>query len=107
MTGNLQKDPSILQLLNRLRADLGDDAFDIVDHWEGESSAIGLALPSDHRVLVYVCTEDLPQGSFSYELELPPNDETSVYSVARRSDGCSYLELLGALSSHWKISKRL
>ena len=33
MSADPAKDASILELVDRLRADLGDDAFDIVDHW--------------------------------------------------------------------------
>lgn len=103
MNNKLNKDPSILNLLGRLRTDLGDDAFDIVDHWESDIVAIGLACPSDHRVLAYISTIDQPPDSYSYELELPPTNGDELYSVAGESNGCKYSELLDALCSHWKI----
>ncbi len=103
MTAEPNKDPSILNLLARLRTDLADDAFDIVDHWDGDLVAIGLACPSDHRVLAYISTINQLPDSYSYELELPPTNDDELYSVAGESNGCTYPELLDALCSHWKI----
>ena len=37
-----------------LRESLGLDAFDIMDHWEPNLCAVGIASPRDHSVLVYV-----------------------------------------------------
>ncbi len=105
MTAKPNKDPSILDLLARLRTDLGDDAFDIVDHWTDDFVAIGLACPNDHRVLAYVSTNNHPSASYSYELEIPPTDGDELYSVAARSDGCTYQELLDVLCSHWSVAR--
>ena len=105
MTAKPNKDPSILNLLARLRADLGDDAFDIVDHWEYDLVAIGLASPRDHRVLAYVSTLNQLPDTFSYELELPPSNGDELYSVAANSAACTYPDLVNALCSHWNVAR--
>ncbi len=105
MTSSLDKDDSILNLLERLRSDLGDDAFDVVDHWDGDLVSIGLALPSDHQVLAYISTLNAKPDTYSYELELPPTNDDAIYSVASTSDSCSYAELLQTLCAHWKITR--
>ena len=48
------KGPSLDQLIDRLRRDLGPNAFDIVDQWARDPHATGLAAPWDHHVLAYV-----------------------------------------------------
>ena len=68
----LQKDESIIRLLDRLRGRLGAGAFDVVDHWEGDLCAVGIARPDEHGVLVYVCTAHEPEDTYFVSLELPP-----------------------------------
>jgi len=48
------KSAQIVQLLAHLQWELGPTFFDLVDHWEADLTAIGLACPSDHSRLVYV-----------------------------------------------------
>jgi hypothetical protein len=56
-------------------------------------------------VLAYVSTGNEASGSYSYELEVPPTGGDEVYSVAGRSSGCTYSELLDTLCSHWNIAR--
>ena len=71
MTAPLQKDKSIIRLLDQLRTRLGRDAFDVVDHWESDLSAVGVARPDNHGVLVYLSTFGEPEDSYFASLELP------------------------------------
>jgi hypothetical protein len=103
MAPTLEKDPSILTLLDRLRDDLGSASFDVVDHWDADLCAIGLGLPANHQVLVYVSTFGSESGRYDYELESPPTSEGEVYSAAGRGEGCTYEELLGIIKSHMKV----
>ena len=66
------KDPAIIELLERLRRRLGPEAFDVVDHWEGDPTAVGIASPREHGVLAYLSTFDRPPGRYDVELEWPP-----------------------------------
>lgn len=77
MDKTLQKDESIIRLLGRLRNRLGADAFDVIDHWEADLCAVGIARPDDHSVLVYICTFGRADEDYFVSLELPPrpNDE--------------------------------
>jgi hypothetical protein len=68
----LQKHKSITELLDRLRTRLGTAAFDVIDHWEGDLCAVGVARPDEHGILVYVSTFGEPEGSYFVSLELPP-----------------------------------
>ena len=57
MSVNVNKDESITRMLTELRAELGDGAFDVVDHWD-DIFATGVAHPDNYAVLVYVSTHD-------------------------------------------------
>ncbi len=107
MTFEQQKDPAVLKLLGRIRQDLGDNAFDIVDHWVDDNLAIGLALPADHRVLVYVSTfsHTADPDLYTFYLELPPTSEDMEYVDAGGAEDVTYDELLAALCSHWNIER--
>jgi hypothetical protein len=107
MNSKQWKDPAVHKLLGRIRRDLGDNAFDIVDHWKDDHLAIGLALPSDHRVLAYISTFTNVDDNhlYSYYLELPPTSAHVEYSDAGGSEDCTYDELLAALCSHWNIER--
>lgn len=100
----IKKDAAVVALLDRLENDLGTGVFDIVDHWGDDAMAIGIGLACDHRVLAYIST-DPGTDRFSYELELPPTDAISVYSVAATSSDCSYSQLLVALRMHWNLGE--
>jgi hypothetical protein len=67
----LKKDTTIVQLLEILRDRLGAGAFEVVDHWEADMSAIGIASPRDHRVLAYLGCFGREPGSYDVELESP------------------------------------
>src|SRR5262245_31947164 len=54
MESTLEKDPRILDVLDRLKLTLGADAFDIVDHWSSDLIAVGIASPQNHQGLVYI-----------------------------------------------------
>lgn len=96
----MDKDHSILALIAQLRADLGDDQFDIVDHWDGDLCAIGVAKPSDHALLAYISTSVRPQGNYFLELETAPGESSEVYDVAGRYDSIVYSDLLERIDRH-------
>lgn len=71
MAKTLEKDANLLRLLAELRVSLGDHAFDIVDHWEADLQAIGIASPRNHGVLAYLSIHDCDTAHCNVELELP------------------------------------
>lgn len=68
----LTKHASVLATLRRLRGRFGSAAFAVVDRWESELRALGVAHPDEPRRLVHFCTHDRPRGRDAVELELPP-----------------------------------
>ena len=99
----LDKDERIIDLLARLRADLGEDAFDVVDHWKPDLCAIGIAMPTDHSQLFYISTHGHGDDEFDYELEIAPQSPDDIFDVAGRGDADSYSTLLGIVREHLKL----
>ena len=86
----LQKDQSIVRLLDGLTARLGPRAFDVVDHWESDLCAIGIARPDNHDVLVYISTNGESDERCSVSLELPPQPGSDIpYTAAGDHDAAS------------------
>jgi hypothetical protein len=102
----LQKDQSIVRLLDGLRARLGLRSFDVVDHWEGDSCAIGIARPDNHSVLVYISTSGEPGERCSVSLELPPQPGSDIpYTAAGDHDAASLDELAEIVRRHFQYDR--
>jgi hypothetical protein len=96
----LDKDPALLQMLAQLRALLGEGAFDIVNHWESDWCAVGVASPRDHGVLVYLSTFNCEPGFYDVELELPPPGEDAIYSVAGKYRNVGFDDVVSTVREH-------
>lgn len=102
MSAYNKKDESIARMLNELRAELGADAFDVVDHWESDTSAIGIARRDDHGVLVYVSTYGRNSNQYWVSLEFPPRtDDSSPYVPAGERVVHGVQELVSVVRSHF------
>jgi hypothetical protein len=96
----LDKDPTLLQMLAQLRAELGEGAFDIVDHWESDWCAVGIVSPRHHGVLVYISTFNCESGFYDAELELPPAREDAIYSVAGMHRNIGFEDVVRIVREH-------
>jgi hypothetical protein len=100
-----RKDPAVGELVDRLASDLSTN-FDLVDHWE-DLMAVGLALPSDHGVLIYVAVITDDEGEllhspdrYFYECESPSRTDALGYHVAYSGDHVSYDQVAKAATRH-------
>ena len=101
MNSDLEKDPSLLAVLARLRHDLGEVAFVVSDHWEMDLCAVGIASPKDPRVLAYLSTWQQPPDRYYLELELPgESDDNTDYHVAGKWESIGYPELREQIARH-------
>jgi hypothetical protein len=99
----IQKVPALIEVVHRLRRDLGTASFVIQDHWDADLSAIGLARPDDHRVLAYVSVYKLPVGEYYVELERPSRGKTS--EVVGTWPSVGYAVLCQLLGEHFGVSR--
>lgn len=96
-----EKSAEIVDVVERLAADLGPTAFQIVDHWKVDLCAIGIASPAEPRQLAYISTFRSEPSRFSLELETPgPTDEVTDYGVAGTWDSLSYEDLRERVGDH-------
>jgi hypothetical protein len=101
MEKSLEKDAGILLVLAQLRASLGEDAFDVVDHWEADLTAVGIANPRNHSVLVYLSNFNRDQGHYDVELELPPTaKEDEPYRIAGNHWNVGFNEVIAIVREH-------
>ncbi len=96
------KSAQIEQLVADLREELGSASFDVVDHWEADLTAIGLACPSDHSRLVYVDAATPPL--FTAILEVAPEAGSDLpYADVGTHDELTLAELAQVVRSHLGI----
>jgi hypothetical protein len=104
MTAVFDKDPAIKGILGRLWSRLGADAFVVVDHWESDLRATGIANSRNLSLLVYISCYGEAPDRFGYELELPPpNGADSTYQVAGRGSDVSFDELAAVVAQHLNL----
>ena len=97
------KDPAIVAVLAKLSRDLGAQAFEVIDHWDADPTAIGIARTAEPRRLAYI-TADTTSGHFFLELESPgATQDPTDYVVAGRWDSVEYEELRAQVAKHLGI----
>jgi hypothetical protein len=96
------KNKTIETVLVRLQEALGNSYFDIVDHWEGDTCAVGIARPDNHSILAYISTWMLQAGHYDVHLELPPLKEGDVYEPAGLYESVDFDGLVGIITRHFE-----
>ena len=95
------KDESILSALDRLRSSLGVNTFHIVDHWDADLCAIGIAKPDEHSTLVYISTYGQTPGKYYVELEtVAEGSNDDEYEVVAEYASIDWDELLETVARH-------
>ncbi|MGO9273904.1 MAG: hypothetical protein ACLQOO_27295 [Terriglobia bacterium] len=95
----VEKHDAVLGMLARLEKRLGRGAFQIVDHWEGDLDAIGVADPCNRELLAYIAV--YASDDFYVELELPPQPGSELpYSVAGQFRPATFDELAQIVAKH-------
>lgn len=93
----LVKDESILALLDRLQ--LTSRRWAVVDHWEADLFAVGIAHHDDPRRLVYVSTWNKPVGRYYFDCETPTSDDPLDYESHEVEDA-DFETLVAAMEAH-------
>jgi hypothetical protein len=100
MSAVVRKDTSIWTLVAQLAAIFGGDSFQLVDHWDADLFAVGIASVREQRLLVYVSTYGKDSGLFAYDCEEP--DAQSV----GKSEQVDLAELVRVVERHLGLSPR-
>jgi hypothetical protein len=99
----VDKETRLKNTIERLRKMFGAAAFDIVDHWDIDWRAVGVARPDDHGVLVYLSTHNQMDGRYFVSLELPSSDAEMPYDSAGEFKNVDFDELAGIVKKHLRL----
>ena len=73
----------------------------LADHWADDTTAVGIACPSDPRYLVYISGRGPATDHYYVELELPPQpDDDFPYTPAGSFDSVDYATLRDIVEKH-------
>jgi hypothetical protein len=74
---SMNKAKEIQAVLAWLREQLGD-RFVVIDHWDADLNAIGVASPEDPHRLVYICAGSEEPERYFVELETAPSEGSDL-----------------------------
>jgi hypothetical protein len=94
----MQKDESVNELLRILP--LRANGWVVVDHWDADLCAVGIAHESCRRRLVYISTYGKQKGIYDFECEIPAGPEASDYSTVERGENVNIETLLDVIRRH-------
>jgi len=96
----LNKHESICHLVHELN--LRSRGWTILDYWEADLCAIGIASLSSNRRLAYVSTFGKPEGRFDYQCELLPEgvECDTDYDIVDEGVDVGFVDLLKAMERH-------
>ena len=99
------KDPSIQEVLGMVAEAFGTEGWTVMDHWEPDMFAMGIARADDPARLVYVSTWRRMPGRYFYECETPPATEEPrrAESSEEYVDSVRLLEVIGR---HLRLRRR-
>lgn len=92
------KQDALRGMLARLDQRLGRGTFQIVDHWESDLDAIGVAHPRNRELLAYIAACGCDE--FYVELELPHARSELPYSVAGTFRSLTFDDLADIVAKH-------
>ena len=95
---SVHKDATIRRLLHRL--DLARRRWIVVDHWEADLCAVGVAAVANPSRLVYVSTYGKAKGRFDYECEVGSEGAPDDYTGAGRGQDVAFDELVTVMEAH-------
>lgn len=100
------KNAVLQDVVSRLLKDLAALKPVVVDRWEDDPSAVGIARKDNDRVLIYITIDGDSEDLFCYECEVAEGPKVSEYTVSERKDGCSYEDLRDAARRHLKNKEK-
>src|SRR5215213_4978463 len=98
MSNGLVKDRSIWALLALLASDVDSTRYQVVDHWDADLFAIGVAAVDDGRRLVYISTFAQENERYAVECEAPDGEES--YIVSGRGERLSFQDVVATIRQH-------
>lgn len=100
----LTKDESIRKLVSLL--EIGQRGWVLVDHWEADLCAVGIANGAEPRRLVYVSTYGKAPETYDYECEVPDSKQPTEFRSVESGENVDFAELNAVLERHLSSTKK-
>ena len=98
---SLAKEDRVKSMLAALTERFGQGTFQIIDDWEADLCAIGIALPHDPNKVVYISTYGLPEGRYSCHVDIwPPAGSDSRSKSLAKLEGIDFTHLAAAVGEY-------
>ena len=97
------KHGALLALPQRLDRHLGGNVFDIVDHWEADDSATGIAARDDHSRLLYISMSGDADDCYVELEEAPLEGSDMPYRSVATFDGVTFDRLVTLVRYHLRF----
>src|SRR4051812_14821877 len=103
MSATMLKHVSIWAFLGQLAKEVDSQDYQVVDHWDADLFAIGIAAIAEPRRLVYVCTFKQEPDRYVVECEEPDNEKD--YRAADGGEALTFDQVVELIRSHLFIRK--
>lgn len=97
----MTKDASIWRMLGALADRLDSHRFQVIDHWDADLFAIGIARADEPAQLVYVSTYRQTPAHYSFECEQQEGDQPS--EVGERAEEATFDEFVDVVRRHLSL----
>ena len=102
MTGiSLHKHASIWAFLGGLSERVDYEHYQVIDNWDADLYAVGVAAVHDPAQLVYICTFAQPLGRYTYECEVAAQDGS--YVTTERGSARNLEEMAAIVQRHLSV----
>ncbi len=92
-----ERDSSIEDVLARLR--LSARGWIVVDHWDGDRCAVGVAAENRPRQLVYISTFNRKANRYYFECEAPTGDNPTDFKTTDEGE-VDFTALVAVMEKH-------
>ena len=98
----MEKEPQLIAAVDEVRRHFGD-SIEVVDHWDGDRLAIGIARRDDHQRLAYI--KQIERAArFFVALEAAPVPGSDLpYAPAGEHDNLSIAEVIRVVGDHLRL----
>lgn len=97
-----EKDPLLLRLLEAVADALRGAPLVLVDHWDGDFFAIGIAAEREPNRLVYVSTLQQASGHCFIECETPDDSEAG-YASSQTEKSVPFARAVEIIRQHLRL----
>lgn len=104
---SLAKADNVRWVLAALAGRFGHDSFQIIDDWEADLCAVGIARPDDPNKVAYISTYGLPEGQYACHIDIWPSEGSDGgYKNIAQLERVGFATLVTAITEYLGIEAR-